>query len=142
MEGCGPCNATRPEWAKLTRVLHRDFANRGDISIVDIDTDLADNLAFLLSKPDSFPTIRFISRYGKEVEQYEDSPIETKDRSIDSFIKWIKLKTGEKNITIGELTKTRNMRMRRMTHKNTRKNYRMRKQRRTRRFGLRGSRIQ
>jgi hypothetical protein len=30
---------------------------------------------------------------------YEDSEISNKDRRIDSFIEWIKLKSGEKNIT-------------------------------------------
>jgi hypothetical protein len=40
--------------------------------------------------------MRFIE--GSEEENYEDSSIPTKDRTIDSFVEWIKLKTGEKNI--------------------------------------------
>ena len=31
MEGCGPCAATRPEWAKLKNVLSEDLLNRDDI---------------------------------------------------------------------------------------------------------------
>ena len=37
MEGCGPCNATRPEWSKLKNVLSKDFLNREDIAIVSIE---------------------------------------------------------------------------------------------------------
>ena len=39
MEGCGPCNKVRPEWAKIKNVL-REYQNRDDIAIVDIDKDL------------------------------------------------------------------------------------------------------
>ena len=33
MEGCGPCNETRPEWSKLENVLSQDFLDRDDIYI-------------------------------------------------------------------------------------------------------------
>jgi hypothetical protein len=39
---------------------------------------------------------------GEIVENYEDSEISKKDRSIDSFIEWVKLKSGENNITTSE----------------------------------------
>jgi len=96
MEGCGPCNATRPEWKKIQNVLSPDFLNRDDIIISAIDYTLAEKLGNLKRKPSSFPTMRFIE--GSEEENYEDSSIPTKDRTIDSFVEWIKLKTGEKNI--------------------------------------------
>ena len=107
MEGCGPCNATRPEWKKLENVLSKDFLKRPDIIIASIDHISADKLTNLLTKPPSFPTMRFITNGGKTVENYEDSNIEKKDRTIDSFIEWIKLKSDEKNITKSE--KTSNM---------------------------------
>ena len=44
-------------------------------------------------EPNSFPTIRFITNKGKDVENYEDSSVENKDRTIDSFVDWINLKT-------------------------------------------------
>jgi hypothetical protein len=102
MEGCGPCNATRPEWSKLNNVLSKDFLNRDDIVIVSIDKDLAGKLKHIGKEPNSFPTIRFMKNAGKINETYEDSNISKKDRTIDSFIEWIKLKTGEKNITKSE----------------------------------------
>jgi hypothetical protein len=99
MEGCGPCNATRPEWLKIKNVLSSNFLKRNDIIIAAIDHTLAEKLTNLTSKPPSFPTMRFITDGGKTVENYEDSSIHNKDRTIDSFIEWIQLKTGENNIT-------------------------------------------
>lgn len=99
MEGCGPCNATRPEWSKIENVLSKDFLNRDDIVIVSMDHELANDLKNLATQPSSFPTMRFMKNAGKTVENYEDSNIENKDRTIDSFIEWIKTKTGEDEIT-------------------------------------------
>jgi len=99
MEGCGPCNATRPEWSKLNNVLSNNFLNRDDIVIVSIDKDLVSKLKNIGKEPNSFPTIRYITKEGKVNENYEDSNISKKDRTIDSFVEWIELKSGEKNIT-------------------------------------------
>jgi hypothetical protein len=97
MEGCGPCNATRPEWKKMENVLNKDFLNRNDIIIASIDHQLAEGLKNMTSKPASFPTMRFITNSGKDVENYEDSKINNKDRTIDSFVEWVQLKSGDKN---------------------------------------------
>ena len=98
-EDCGPCNATRPEWKKMKNVLNKNFLNRDDIIIASIDYELAENLNYVLSKPNSFPTMRFITNSGQEVENYEDGNISNKDRTIDSFVEWVKLKSGEQDIT-------------------------------------------
>jgi len=103
MKDCGPCNATRPEWKKIKNVLHKDFLNRKDIVIVSIDHLLAENLKNITSKPSGFPTMRFITNSGKDVENYEDSEIGNKDRTIDSFVEWIKLKSGEDNISKSDI---------------------------------------
>jgi hypothetical protein len=99
MEGCGPCNATRPEWNKMKNVLSDSFLKRNDINIVSVDQILSDELSNVKSKPSSFPTMRYITNSGETVENYEDSTIADKSRTIDCFIDWIKLKTGEENIT-------------------------------------------
>ena len=99
MEGCGPCNATRPEWKKMGNVLNKDYLNRDDIIIASIDNQLAEGLKHLKSKPASFPTMRFITNSGEEVENYEDSNISNKDRTIDSFVEWVKHKSDEQNIS-------------------------------------------
>ena len=96
MEGCGPCAATRPEWAKLENVLSQNFLDRDDIVLASIDHELCEKLENLKSKPPSFPTMRFITNGGNEVENYEDSKLDNKDRSVDSFVEWIKMKSREK----------------------------------------------
>ena len=91
MEGCEPCNKTRPEWSKLQNVL-KDYENRDDIAIVDIDRDLLSKVKYVKHQPTSFPTMRYITNRGESVENYEDSNIKTIDRTIDSFVEWIKSK--------------------------------------------------
>jgi len=98
MEGCGPCNATRPEWSKLKNVLSKNFLDDPNIAIVSIDKDLVGKVEHL-EEANSFPTMRYVANSGKKVETYEDSDISNKDRTIDSFVEWVKSKTGEKNIT-------------------------------------------
>lgn len=107
MEGCGPCAATRPEWAKLKNVLPDDFLNRDDIVVASIDHELCEQLKNLKSKPPSFPTMRFITGGGDDVENYEDSKVENKDRTVDSFVEWIKMKSSK---TGGRRRKTRKLR--------------------------------
>jgi nitrogen regulatory protein PII len=99
MEGCGPCNATRPEWHKMKNVLSKEFLNRDDIIIVAIDKDLGDKLKHVKSQPSGFPTMRYMTESGDIVETYEDSSVSNKDRTIDSFVEWVKIKTGEDSIT-------------------------------------------
>ena len=95
MEGCGPCNATRPEWEKLKTVLKK-YADDNTVAIVDIDQVLSSKVKDAKKEPNSFPTIRFITNKGKDVENYEDSNVENKDRTIDSFVDWINGKMNDK----------------------------------------------
>jgi hypothetical protein len=91
MEGCGPCNATRPEWSKLHSILKK-IENDDSVCVVDIDQKLSGEIK-KLSPPNSFPTMRFVTDGGNKVENYEDSNIKNKDRSIDSFVEWINYET-------------------------------------------------
>ena len=91
MEGCGPCNATRPEWAKMTQTLQKQYAKNNDVAIVDVNKDLLP-LIKGIGNVDGFPTMKYITNNGKTVESYEDSSVNMKDRSADSFINWIESK--------------------------------------------------
>lgn len=93
MEGCGPCNATRPEWSKLHSVLKK-FENDDSVCIVDIDQILSSKIN-KLTQPNSFPTMRFVTDGGKKVENYEDANIKNKDRSVDSFVEWVNYETKQ-----------------------------------------------
>lgn len=97
MEGCGPCNATRPEWDKIKNVL-KQFANDNSVAIVDIDQILSSKI-HKLKPPNSFPTIRLVTNGGDKVENYEDNTgIKIKDRTIDSFVNWINHETKHHNL--------------------------------------------
>jgi thiol-disulfide isomerase/thioredoxin len=89
MEGCGPCNATRPEWKKLENVLAHKHKYNNNIVIVDVDQDVLKSLKYIRNQPKGFPTMQHICKKGNHSEDYEDSDISNKDRSIDSFVEWI-----------------------------------------------------
>ncbi len=61
MEGCGPCNATRPEWKKIENVLKSNM-NDDDFLVVDIDKDVLGKVKNIGSEPKGFPTIRYINK--------------------------------------------------------------------------------
>lgn len=97
LEGCGPCNETRPEWKKIENVTKKKYSNNDNILIADIDQELLKDIKGLNIQPKGFPTMIFISDNGKKIEDYEDSTIDKKDRTIDSFVKWIESKTLKQN---------------------------------------------
>lgn len=91
MEGCGPCNATRPEWAKIETALKDQYANNKNLVVIDVNKDFLSKIKHI-GPIDGFPTMKYIGNKGKKIESYEDSSISKKDRSINSFINWIETK--------------------------------------------------
>jgi hypothetical protein len=89
MEGCGPCNATRPEWTKIKNILGQpqQKIKYPGVVVADVDQIVCNNIKHI-SDLSEFPTMRYISDRGNIIENYEN------DRSIDSFIKWIDSKHG------------------------------------------------
>lgn len=104
MEGCGPCNAVRPEWQKIKNVL-KQYKKSKEVAVVSLDRDLLDKINFLKHQPSAFPSMQYIHNKGHSAEDYEDSDINMKDRSIDSFVKWIQSK-GIKSATSHSHRKT------------------------------------
>lgn len=88
MDGCGPCNATRPEWAKLESALSSQYKNNDKLVVADVNKNVMAHLKHL-GDVDGFPTIKHMHHGGKKVESYESSSIKNKDRSVDSFVNWI-----------------------------------------------------
>jgi hypothetical protein len=96
MEGCGPCNATRPEWKKVENILGEKYKNKhDDIIVADIDHTLLKYVKPLFN-PAGFPTMKYISQKGKYTQDYEKADISNKNRQVDSFIEWIE-KTIKRN---------------------------------------------
>ena len=83
MEGCGPCNATRPEWNKIKNILDQKYKNIKNIVIADIDQEEISKIQNLKNIPSGFPTMMYISKRGNYLENYENSNISNKNRTID-----------------------------------------------------------
>jgi thiol-disulfide isomerase/thioredoxin len=96
LDGCGPCNATRPEWTKIENALKNKYEQNESLVIADVDQEFLKEIKYLTSQPKGFPTIRYISNKGKTSEDYEDCPdVKDKDRKIDSFVEWIESKMSK-----------------------------------------------
>jgi hypothetical protein len=102
MNGCGPCNATRPEWKKLEHIFKK-YKNDQTVAIVDIDHVLTDKVYNVKNEPNSFPTMRYMTNKNNAVENYEDSEIPDKNRTIDNFAEWINLKTKQHKSTHNQM---------------------------------------
>jgi thiol-disulfide isomerase/thioredoxin len=92
LEGCGPCNATRPEWKKIKNVLNMKYKHNNNVVIADVDQALMREIKYLTNEPKGFPSMVYISGKGTINENYEDCNINRKDRTVDSFIEWIESK--------------------------------------------------
>jgi thiol-disulfide isomerase/thioredoxin len=88
MEGCGPCNATRPEWKKLESALKHQYDKKDDLLVIDINKDLlSETINRKIGNIDGFPTMKYLK--DGNIEAYENSTVNKKDRTTDSFINWI-----------------------------------------------------
>lgn len=93
MEGCGPCNATRPEWNKIKNKLENKYSNNNNIVVVDVNNNYLNDLKYI-GDVDGFPTMKYIHDKGIKIESYENASIENKDRTVESFVKWIESKVN------------------------------------------------
>lgn len=89
MSGCGPCNAARPQWAKLEHTLGGQYGKKKPYKFVvaDVNKDFSHLLHKIKQPINSFPTILYVS--GNKIENYEDSSINDKRRDVDCFMNWI-----------------------------------------------------
>lgn len=91
MKGCGPCNATRPEWESIEFALKDQYATNNKLVVIDVNKDFLSRIKHI-GDVDWFPTIKYIGDYGKTIETYENSSVKKKDKSVNSFINWIESK--------------------------------------------------
>lgn len=98
MEGCGPCNATRPEWGKIESALKDQYKANDALVVIDVNKDYLSSIKNI-GDIDGFPTMKYIGDNGKTIEPYESSFIKKKDRSANSFINWIESKINSVSST-------------------------------------------
>ena len=89
LDNCGPCNQTKPKWDSMKDRIK----NKNDVVVVRLNSKLFPLLKKMGSEPAGYPSIRYVSKNG--VEEYEDcTGSGLKDRSTESFLRWIQHKTG------------------------------------------------
>lgn len=112
MEGCGPCEETKPKWKQIENQLSKQYQNNNDIVVADINKNLLEFIK-IVGSIEGFPTMKYIHKKGSEMETYEESAIITKDRSTSSFIQWIENKIKRVSVDKqkgGKRRKSRKMR--------------------------------
>ena len=77
MVGCGPCNATRPEWTKLENTLEHQYKDNNNLVIASVDSNVVGSLKHT-GDIIGYPTLMYLSNNGKQIEQFESSSIKTK----------------------------------------------------------------
>lgn len=82
MNGCGPCEATKPEWDAIESKLVEPLKSDNTIVIAKVDSETAGELADILGDVDGFPTIKKITK-GSPVVDFNDA------RTADAFVSWI-----------------------------------------------------
>ena len=88
MEGCGPCNATRPEWEKMETIISQWYKNVPNLVVATVDHQYLSNMP-LVGPCSGFPTLVCVRDGGARIEAYEDAPMRIKNRTSDSFIEWV-----------------------------------------------------
>ena len=90
MDGCGPCNATRPEWEKLKSTLEYKYKSNDNVIIADINSDALKEVNDF-KNIQGFPTILFICNKRNKNEEFEKGKQLNKSRTVDAFIEWIEI---------------------------------------------------
>jgi hypothetical protein len=86
MDGCGPCNSTKPAWNAISSHLPDSFKSGSNAMVVQMNQTLFPFFPGSLgTEPLGFPTFRFI--HGSTVEEYEGG------RSVQALVQWIQSKS-------------------------------------------------
>ena len=99
MDGCGPCNATRPEWAKLKHTLSGKYKDNNNVVIADVNSDALEGIKHIQNIR-GFPTMRMICKRGQLKEDFENGKHLNKERTADAFIEWIELNMKQPNLHV------------------------------------------
>jgi len=125
MDGCGPCNNTKPNWSNFAKKYKSANANTDkNIMIVRINKDLFGDLKGAGGEPGGFPTLRHIS--NKTSSEYEKQMGDKADRSTESFNNWVNSQSGGKKRRTKK-TKTKRRKTKKTKRRKTKKTKRTKK---------------
>uniref|UniRef100_A0A6C0HC18 Thioredoxin domain-containing protein n=1 Tax=viral metagenome TaxID=1070528 RepID=A0A6C0HC18_9ZZZZ len=86
MDGCGPCNATKLSWKEIPKHIKKQHLSNDNIVVAEINKNLFNEMENIGSEPMGFPTLRYIDKNGRVIEEYESS------RTPQGFAEWIESK--------------------------------------------------
>jgi thiol-disulfide isomerase/thioredoxin len=116
MDGCGPCIMTKPAWADINKHIKKEHMHNDNVIVAQINKDLFSELQNVGNNPSGFPTIRYVNKNGKIVEEYKSA------RSAQAFAEWIESKLPKHpahNHTVHRKSRTRHYKQRVHNRKNT-----------------------
>ena len=91
MDGCHWCEEVRPIWKQLA-----EHNKNNNIVVAEVNSAAKDKIQLFNDvSVDGYPTLFYIAKNGETtmIEYYDKANIPVKDRSIQSFGKWIHSKT-------------------------------------------------
>ena len=122
MDGCGPCNATKPEWKKMEQALSQQYKNNNNLVIADVNSKVVSSLKHA-GEILGFPTIMYLSSNGKKMELYENSSIKDKRRDVDCFINWVESHVGNVYSVIDNTSRSKTLKNKYTVGLSSRKKY-------------------
>ena len=122
MEGCGPCNATRPEWTKMEHAISQQYKHNNNLVIADVDSNVVSSLKHA-GEISGFPTMMYLYDNGKKMELYENSSIKDKKRDVDCFINWVESHVGNFYSVIDNTSRSKTLKNKYTVGLSSRKKY-------------------
>ena len=86
LDFCGPCNMTKESWKDIHKFTNAEQLKKNDVIVAQINQSLFKEMENIGAEPNSFPTIRYIGKNGKIIEEYESA------RTPEAFAQWIESK--------------------------------------------------
>jgi thiol-disulfide isomerase/thioredoxin len=88
MDGCGPCEATKPEWAQLKHALEKKYQHFNNVVVADVNSKVLKQMHYI-KNVQGYPTMLYICKHGKHTQSFENGKQINKERTVDAFVAWI-----------------------------------------------------
>jgi hypothetical protein len=89
MDGCGPCDMTKLSWKDINKHIKKQHLSNNNVIVAQINKNLFSQMKNIGAEPMGFPTLRYINKNGKVIEEYESS------RTPQAFAQWIESKISK-----------------------------------------------
>jgi thiol-disulfide isomerase/thioredoxin len=86
MDGCGPCDETQLAWVDIPLHIKKENLSNKNVMVAQINRKLFNSMHNIGVSPLGFPSLRFINKNGKIIEEYDSG------RKPEDFAHWIQSK--------------------------------------------------